>query len=82
MCAVSVIGDYGMQRDWKFQENPRIDWSLFGTKPTPIDWSNPLVREHYQALIDAAKKFDEVAGEPDCPSDDKKEWMTEHGFYY
>ncbi len=82
MCAVSHVGDYGMQRDSQHVWDPTPPIYINPAPLVPIDWTNPLVREYYQKLIDAAKEFDEVAGEPDCPSEDKKEWMTEHGFYY
>lgn len=64
MCVVSNIYDYG-----------RKVWPTYPTvsppAPTPEQW------EAFRELVEKARKFDELAGQPDCEDPTKAEWMAE-----
>lgn len=77
MCLVSNVGDYfkDITIPTKY---PWVD--TVGATTIPVDYvgraefdSLKKTVEELVVLIKAAKKYDEVAGEPDCEVDDKVE---------
>ena len=49
---------------------------------TPHHLGNPEIKASFQKLLDAAKEFDEVSGQEDCPDPEKEEWLEKNGFYH
>ena len=46
----------------------------------PHNWlDDPIVKEQFQKLISAARKFDIETNQEDCPSAEKEQWLEEKG---
>ncbi len=71
MCAVSMVFDYG-QGVWPYVQ-PQPSSFTFPQPveriPTPEEWAAFL------ELVDKARKFDEMTGQPDCESPEKALWF-------
>ena len=71
MCAVSYVGDY-FRDTWPKKNN---GWEYVEVNgPTRYEFNK--LKEEVEALrdlVESAKKYDEVLGEPDCEIDDKVE---------
>lgn len=61
MCVVSGIFDYGFDK-----------WSPRPAAPS-VPFPTPAEIAEFRRLLEAARRFDEVAGEPDCEIEAKKE---------
>ena len=75
MCAVSATIDY-------FKKLHNQDYSQ--TWPSPLLGPGRLEFDNLKAevealkvLIKAAKKFDEITGQPDCEMEDKKKYLLD-----
>ncbi len=51
-------------------------------KTSITDWGIWENHQEFQKLLDAAKVFDMATKQPDCPSEEKTEWLEANGFYY
>ena len=84
MCVYSAISDWGRDR-WGDHTGfiprdpgpnqapvyPTTVPSVPTVTITQSDW------DAFKCLLDAAKKFDDVTGQPDCESAEKTAWMKE-----
>lgn len=61
MCVVSMISDHYMPR-----------WPQPLLYPPP-----PIIYKDILELIEKARKYDELTGQPACPSPDKAKWVEE-----
>lgn len=72
MCAVSVMSDWGREHWNPFHLAPQ------DSQPTLNPETVIITRQQwdeYLKLLDAARKFDEATGQPDCGDSQKMEWM-------
>lgn len=69
MCVVSNIIGAG-QQIWP-SPNTYTPWYAQPPGPTPEQWAA------FQELVEKARKFDELAGQPDCEDPQKTEWMRQ-----
>ena len=55
--------------------------AAYGYKKVPWhQFEDPVFRDSFQKLIDSAKEFDDATAQPDCETDEAKEWLKERGF--
>lgn len=72
MCVVSQILDYGKDR-WSFV--PPYTLPNNPVEYIPLPTKEEL--EEFRRLIEAARRFDEATGQPDCELDEKLEWLKD-----
>ena len=83
MCIVSYVGDYGRKNIW--QQLPQVfPDSIYQPFTTDVkDLEIKRLKEElekykkFQALMEAAKQMDAVAGTPDCESVEKTAWIKD-----
>lgn len=75
MCVVSYIGDMG-RTWWPQYPQPTIPGVnvvpniTFERVPTKAEW------DAFLELVEKARKFDEISGQPDCEDPEKTAWFT------
>jgi hypothetical protein len=89
MCIVSNILDYGRDRwpqpaklpwnPWDIETTPITPYPRYPrpTPYTPAPILTPEQIDELMKLIEAAKKFDTVANQPDCEDPEKEKWIEE-----
>lgn len=85
MCILSNVGDWGRQQIWP--QLPSVpDWQIYYQQlPLPDERDAQIERlkkelekyKKFQALMEAAKEMDAVAGTPDCESPEKTDWIKD-----
>ena len=41
-----------------------------------------LMRRRFKKLVEAEQRFAQTPNQPDCPSEEKVEWLEANGVYY
>ena len=93
MCAVSNIGDYGREiwpKPWRFPDDflprdpPPFAPSTVWPKIFPRLYIGPTKEqfEEFLELLRAARKFDKVTGQADCPAEEKTGWIKDAAKYF
>ena len=78
MCAVSATIDYFKHKHNQsyFESLPSLPSPLLN--PSRLEFDNLKAEvEALKVLIKAAKKFDEITGQPDCEMEDKKKYLLD-----
>lgn len=69
MCVYSAISEWG-RNTFNPHAFPQV------VPPTTVNITMEQWKE-YLKLLEAAKKFDDATGQPNCESEDKTAWMKE-----
>lgn len=73
MCAVSAIVDYG-RKQWRdvIDTIPTLPYVPY--QPSKEEMEAKLAA--FMKLVEAARKFDEETGQPDCEDSEKVAWLA------
>jgi len=77
MCTVSMVFDYG-RRVWPEPypaPPPFSPWPFPNVAPSPDPLPTKEEWEAFWELVEKARKFDELTGQPDCEDPQKSEWV-------
>ena len=80
MCVYSAISDWGRSTFTPVTQPPTWVYPPPPDNAAPAKPTVTLTKADWDAfkrLLDAAKKFDDVTGQPDCESAEKTAWMKE-----